>query len=261
MNTDPRKFAFIACVNNPRQYAICERHLAGLRVPEGFSVDRVVVEGAKGMAEGYNEGLRRTDARYKVYLHQDTYVLNPDLLFELLRLFESPRVGLIGVVGATRLPASGVWFHAGLHSFGQVWENRTGGGLKKLLGPLNRRQDRLMRFRPVPRPYLPAVVVDGLFMATQYDLPWREDLGFGFIYYEGPQCCEFIKAGYEVIIPHQERDAVWCMHYGGESDVPASADPAYQARFAANMEVFRREYADFIKVDVRELLRRYRVAD
>lgn len=255
METDPHKFAFVACINDPVQYAVCERHLDALRRPPGFSVEKVPVQGAPGMAEGYNQALRLTDARYKVYLHQDTYVRDPDLLFHLLELFREPRIGLVGVVGATRLPRSGVWFHAGLHSFGKVWEFRAGGGLWNLLGPFNRRAEHLMRFRPVRRPYQPMVVVDGLFMATQYDLPWREDLDFGFIYYEGPQCLEFIKAGYRVVIPRQE--TVWCMHYGSFEEVPASATPAYQARFRANLEVFRREYAEFIGVPVERLLSRY----
>jgi hypothetical protein len=256
METDPQKFAFIACVNDPAQYAICARHLDALRLPPGFTAEQIPVEGARGMAEGYNSALRRTDARYKVYLHQDTFVRDPDLLFHLLDLFREPRVGLVGVVGATQLPQSGVWFHAGLHSFGQVWEYRRGGGLWYLLGPLNQRREHLMRFRPVRRPYQPVVVADGLFLATQYDLPWREDLDFGFIYYEGPQCLEFLKAGHQVVVAHQE--TVWCMHWGPEDEAAATKSEAYRERFAANREVFRREYAEFIGVSVDELLRRYR---
>lgn len=255
METDPRKFAFIVCVNDPAQYAVCERHIDALRLPPGFAVEKIPIEGARGMAEGYNAALRRTDARYKVYLHQDTYVRDPDLLFHLLALFQEPEVGLVGVVGATRLPASGVWYEAGLHSFGKVWEYRRGGGLWHLLGPFNRRQEHLMRFRPVRRPYQPVVVTDGLFLATQYDLPWREDLGFGFIYYEGPQCLEFLKAGYKVVVPHQ--DEVWCMHYGPPDEAAATKSPAYRERFRRNLEVFRREYGEFIGVPVEELLRRY----
>ncbi|MDI6871402.1 MAG: glycosyltransferase family protein [Bacillota bacterium] len=255
METDPRKFAFIACVNDPEQYAACARHIDTLEVPPGFTVEKLPVEGARGMAEGYNAAMRRTDARYKIYLHQDTFVRDPALLFHLLELFREPAVGLVGVVGATRLPRSGVWFHAGLHSFGKVWEFRKGGGVWYLLGPLNRRRERLMRFRPVRRPYQPVVVVDGLFMATQHDLPWREDLGFGFIYYEGPQCLEFLKAGYKVVVPHQE--TVWCMHYGPPHEAEAVKSAAYRERFAVNLEVFRREYGEFIGVHVNELLRRY----
>lgn len=254
MGTDSRKFAFIACVTDEEQYAVCERHLDALRVPDGFSVEKLAVRGATSMAGGYNSAMRQTDARYKIYLHQDTYVRDPDLLHHLLELFQEPRVGLVGVVGATRLPRSGVWFHAGLFSYGTVWERRRGGGLWKLLGPYNTRREHLMRFRPVRAPYQPMVVVDGLFMATQYDLEWREDLDFGFIYYEGPHCCEFIKAGYKVVIPRQE--TVWCMHYGGKNP-GVSKTPEYRARFRANQEVFRREYAEFIGVPVEELLRRY----
>ena len=43
-------------------------------------------------------------------------------------------------------------------------------------------------------------------MATQYDVPWREDLFDGFDFYDVSQSFEFRKAGYTVGVPVQ-RDA------------------------------------------------------
>ena len=51
-------------------------------------------------------------------------------------------------------------------------------------------------------------------MATQYDLPWREDLFQGWDFYDASQSVEFWKAGYKVVVPHMETP--WCLH---ENDV------------------------------------------
>ena len=56
--------------------------------------------------------------------------------------------------------------------------------------------------------------VDGFFMATQYDLPWREDLFSGWHFYDISQCMEFQRAGYKVVIP-QQTDA-WALHATGD---------------------------------------------
>ena len=55
-----------------------------------------------------------------------------------------------------------------------------------------------------------AQAVDGLLLATQYDLPWREDIFNGWHFYDISQCMEFMKAGYEVAVPWQE--SPWCDH-------------------------------------------------
>ncbi len=254
---DEKKFCFICCVTDEVLYAEAERHIDALNIPDGYKIEKVKITGARGMAEAYQKAMQESDARYKIYLHQDTFILNQNLLLDVLRLFtRHPRIGMIGVVGAARLPSSGIWFNSALHSFGEVRERRRGGGLNYLLGSWNKQKDRLMRFRKVRKAYLPVVVIDGLIMITQYDIPWRTDLYGGFIYYEGPQCIEFIKHGYEVIVPRQE--ATWCMHYGNRIERAPKEDKRYQAQFRANMEIFRREYAEFLQKPVRLLLEKYR---
>lgn len=258
---DPRAIAFVTCVSNPDQYAECLRYIKALEIPEGFRVEIHAIVGAKGMPSGYSAVLRKSRAKYKVYLHQDVFLLHRRLLHDALEIFQDPSIGMIGVVGATQLPPNGVWFRNNpLHCYGQLWEYRKSGGPKKLLGPLNRRGRTLMQFRAVRPAVLPVATVDGLLMITQYDLPWREDLYDGFIYYEGPQCLEFIKRGWAVVIPRQERDRIWCMHYGppdGEERTP-QAQAAYMAEFDRVMEIFRREYAELLQVPADELLRRFR---
>ena len=50
-------------------------------------------------------------------------------------------------------------------------------------------------------------------MATQYDLDWREDLFKGWDFYDVSQSAEFIKNGYQVVVPNLKDP--WCLHDDG----------------------------------------------
>lgn len=254
--SDEHRIAFITCVSDQVQYGICQRYIDALDVPPGYTTEKIAVVGAPSMAQGYQQAMEASAARYKVYLHQDVYLIHRGLVSELLRLFHTyPRLGMVGVVGTTQLPRSGIWFASNpVHCYGRVWEYRRPGGLTSVLGPANRRRLHLMRFRSFVGDYLPAAAVDGLFVATQYDLPWQDVLG-GFDLYEQVHALEFIKAGFEVGIARQE--AVWCLHWG-----PCQEPPREQARrrareLASRAEEFRRRYYHFIGVPAPELRRQY----
>ncbi|MGE5509447.1 MAG: glycosyltransferase family protein [Chitinophagales bacterium] len=245
-------FCFIACVNDEEFWSQCREHIAALEVPPGYTVEVDKITGADSMAQAYDDAMRRSDAQYKVYLHQDTFVLDRRFLFHLLRLFtEHPEIGLIGMQGGTHLPRSGVWFHDGLHSYGSIMRfGRRGGILNRPLPALlNPARIRPFHYLPVRGEYLPVLCVDGLLMATQYDVPWRTDLYGGFIWYEAPQCLEFIKRGYEVVVPRQEQP--WCLHWG--ADRGPEEDRAYHAKFREVLEIFRAEYAPFIGKSLEEV--------
>lgn len=252
------RIAFITCVNDEKQYATCLGHIDALEVPEGHVVEAIAVRGAPSMAAGYQAAMEASAAQYKVYLHQDVYLVHRGVLHELLRLFETyPRLGMVGVVGTTRLPTSGVWFAGNpLHCYGRVWEYRRPGGPAALLGrAANRRRLHLMRFRGFTGDYLAAAAVDGLLVATQYDLPWRDVLG-GFDLYEQVQALEFIRAGLEVGIARQE--TVWCLHWGPRREATLGEARLRAQALSQRAEAFRREYGAFIGVPAGELIERYR---
>jgi len=53
-------------------------------------------------------------------------------------------------------------------------------------------------------------------IATQYNLPWREDLFDGWHFYDASQCCEFLRKGYKIHVPIQRDNdgnaKPWCLH-------------------------------------------------
>ena len=82
-----KKICFIACVNNERLWKECLVYIDRLIIPEGYKVDVLAVWDAKSIAAGYNEGMQASDAKYKIYLHQDVFIT--DLYFWKFRDFFS----------------------------------------------------------------------------------------------------------------------------------------------------------------------------
>lgn len=208
--------AFITCVNDEAEYAECRHYLDRLYVPEGYSTDMIGIREAPSMTAGYNAGMKSSDAKYKVYLHQDVFVKNVDFIVDLLSAFDhDKRTGLFGVIGKKTWGAKAS--ELTLWDTGKIIDNVT---------PLSFSvPSRKNGFEEV-------AAADGLLLATQYDLPWREDIFDGWDFYDLSQCMEFMKAGYKVIVPWQE--SPWCYH-----DAPCASLTAYFKYY----RLFAREYA------------------
>lgn len=209
MTARERTFLFVICVNDESLYGKCRQHIDRLLVPEGFQVHTLTIKQAASMTSAYNQAAAYP-AKYKIYMHQDTFVVERRLLFHLLALFAGdPALGMVGMTGSLDLPENGIWWESE-RLVGQVVEYR-------------KESYRLLKFPLGHEPgtsALPVKAIDGLFMATQYDVPWREDLFRGFHFYDVSQSIEFQLAGYTVAIPYQE--APWCVHYcGDEFNAPA----------------------------------------
>ena len=117
--TDEKKFAFITCVNSDYWYSECILYLQHLKIPEGVSVEFIPIRGASSMTSGYNQAMKSSSAKYKIYLHQDTFVVNKNLLADLLKIFSDKTIGVVGMIGARNLPETGVWWD-GMRTYGRV---------------------------------------------------------------------------------------------------------------------------------------------
>jgi|GEM_PF-1362752 len=192
-----KKIAFIYCVNNRALYEESVRYVKSLHVPEGYEIEFIAIEGASSITSGYNQGMRQTDAKYKVYLHQDVFIINKNFLIDSIELFKrNIKLGMIGVIGARTIPKSGIWWESE-NKIGKVYDSHTG-------------KIELLQFNDVEKDYEPVAAIDGLLMVTQYDIPWREDIFKGWHFYDISQCMEFINQGYIVGIPKQRTP--WCIH-------------------------------------------------
>lgn len=194
-----QKVSFIICTNNETYLRECQAYIRELTVPEGFCINILPVRNARSMAEGYNTAMLQSDAKYKVYLHQDVFILNKNFLLDTLAILqENPKIGMLGMVGTKRLPDNGCMWASKM---------RTGALRSHSLFTIDDYFDI-----PVSpsRGYAPVQAVDGLLMMTQYDILWRSDLFTGWDFYDISQSVEFARAGYRIVVPYQQTP--WVLH-------------------------------------------------
>lgn len=195
------KICFIACVNNDMYWEECQLYLRQLIIPEGYEVDIISIREAKSMTAGYNEGMKATDAKYKIYLHQDTFLVNPYFLMEMLDIFQSDAsIGMMGMVGAPKMAEDGImWNSDRVFCIYCAFNKDISKCSKRAVGIEHTLQD--------------VEAVDGLLMATQVDLPWREDVFDGWDFYDSSQSAEFLRTGYRVVVPYIQKPM--CVHDDG----------------------------------------------
>ena len=193
---DPTTFSFITCINDDYQYQHCLRFISALAIPTGYKVELIALRDATSMASGYNEGMRKAIGKYKIYLHQDVYLLNTNLLSDLLSIFKDESIGLVGVIGSKKIPYNLVWWETPI-GYGQVYEIR------------NDRLQLLILNEP-QEPYEEVILLDGLILITQFDIPWRSDILDGWHFYDFTQCLEFRNQNKKVVIPYQKTP--WAIH-------------------------------------------------
>lgn len=200
-----KKFCFILCVNHERYLQECLLYLQQLQIPQGYETDVLTILDAASMAAGYNAGMRASDAKYKIYLHQDVLIVNREFLSDLLEVFADSSIGMVGMIGAPKLPDHAVMWYG--KRVGRIYtSNVESSGI----GILNSGES------------CDVEAVDGLLMATQYDVPWREDIFTGWDYYDVSQSFEFRKRGYRVVVPAMLRP--WCLHDDGYMNLNAYYD-------------------------------------
>ena len=95
-----RKIAFIICVNNEIYFEECKYYIDQLLVPAGYEMDVLAIREADSMCAAYNLGMQSTDAKYKIYMHQDVFICKKDFLQQIIRRFHKyPQIGMIGMMG------------------------------------------------------------------------------------------------------------------------------------------------------------------
>lgn len=197
MRNNKKKFCFIICVNDEGYLNECQLYINRLRIPDGYSVEIKTVYKAKSMADGYNRGMGMTDAKYKIYMHQDVFIINPNFLIDVVNIFKiNWKIGMIGLIGNPILSPSAIVEYS--DRVGNVYaldsENVNFEGYEY------KKYDQLYEVD----------VIDGMLMITKEDIPWRSDLFDGWDYYDLSQSYEFKRRGFKVVVPEQRKP--WCIH-------------------------------------------------
>lgn len=194
--TDNKKISFIVSISDETEFKEAALYLNKMRLPEGYTRDIIPIYDCKSMAQAYNQAMNQSDAKYKIYFRQDVMIINPNFLSDILTVFSmDSKIGMLGVVGAPKLSKSGIL------SYSQCVGN--------LYSYDNENIDfKSYAFRKEDG-YTEVECVSGLIMVTSQDLPWREDLFDGDLYYDLAQSFEFRKHGYKVVVPNQLKP--WCI--------------------------------------------------
>ena len=230
--------AFLCCVDDDRKAERLERSIRALEPRDGVDVELFTVREQTSLGRAYNRLLRDAAGwRYKVYVHQDVVLLNRRLVADLVRLFRHRTIGLVGVAGCRFLPPSCVWWD-GSGLFGRVFEDRGAG-------------PKLLDFGDPPSEYARAECVDGVLLATQYDVPWDERIP-GFHFYDVAQSTRFMLRGYEVVVARQGDP--WVRHDMGVRDQQHL--PAYAAAQDAFKALYGSRRDRFVRSRVRRRVRR-----
>lgn len=195
---DNQQFCFIICYNDTVFLAECLLYIGQLIIPEEYTIDIITIAEADSMTTGYQASMKASNAKYKIYLHQDVFILNKNFLQDTLQIFlQTPSIGMLGMVGTTKLPESAV-----------MWESKNRVGALRSCS-LNTTDD----YFDIPiknKIYEQVTAIDGLLMMTQYDINWREDLFDGWDFYDISQSLEFQRAGYCIAVPYQK--SPWVLH-------------------------------------------------
>ncbi len=194
------QIAFIICADNEQYYNECVRYINELEVPEHFTTDIICIQEADSMVQGYRAGMQASDAKYKVYLRQDVFILNRNFIPDLLNIFKKDeKIGLIGMAGCSKLPENADCMECWDVGSMEVFDGRTLADDFKLRQP--------------EKEYESVMAVQGTIMITQYDIGWQEvleDVLDGWDFYDIALSLEMKKQGYLAVVPKQSMP--WCYH-------------------------------------------------
>ena len=212
VRTDAKKIAVIVARQGEELPTELLMSIRLLEQPAGFTMELVEVEGRAGMAAAYGQAMEASAAKYKVYIDERVRILDPHLLVRIVRLFEKHAdLGVLGVSGTKILPPDGIAFHS-----------------TRRIGALRLAEEgRTVSWGRVLGEEENVLAVDGFLMATQVDLPWREDLFYGAAFFDAAQCLEFRRQGLRSAVVGQEEPLV---EFLGES---FPADEAGRQAFLA----------------------------
>ncbi len=192
-----KQFCFIICSNSELLEAECIKYINRLYIPDGFSIDIITVHDADSIASAYNAAMKASEAEYKIYLHQDLFIVNRFFLKNILDIFQvDDNISMIGMVGTPRLSDDAI-----------MWNGYRIGEFK----PSDNVEivDETVRLGGIHD----VAAIDGAIMITAKDVEWREDIFDAFDFYDVSESFEHRRRGYRLVVPEQEN--VWCIHDDG----------------------------------------------
>ncbi len=218
-----QEVSYVMCANRTDYVDEVVMYLKRQKLPEGFNMKVYVVTGAKSMCAGYNVGMMCSDSRYKFYIHQDTFIAEENYTSKLIHYLSTTKYNMLGLAGVANMADTGRW-----------WD---GEDEKKLMCLY---QDMAIYIIHSANLYMEETVcdvqvLDGVLLATNRDVLWREDLFPYFHFYDVSQCMEFQRKGYAVGFINVKPTSVF-------HEVNVDRGSRSEELYEESREVFVREY-------------------
>ena len=184
-------------------------NLRSLSIPQGMEAQYIPLPAKESghLLAAYQSAMTSSDARYKIYVNGSVRILDSEILGRIVRVFQShPDIGILGLSGARELSTSGVSY---------LSQKRAG----RLVKPDGKELVFSKQETSAP-PYETVEALDGCFLATQHDVPWRSDLLHGPLYLGASASCEHRRAGFEAAVLAQEKAACQLVdnHFSSDDD-------------------------------------------
>ena len=161
-----------------------------VKIPEGFELEILPIDGERKYA-AYNFAMANSDAKYKIYVDEKIIIRQENILAELLKIFEQDKsIGMIGCSGAIQLSTHGICINS-----------------EKRCGKFRNIQNETDCWEEIDEDCREVEAIDGWFIATQYDIPFREEFG---TFADSAQCLEFRRQNYKVVVARQKNSWLWC---------------------------------------------------
>lgn len=208
-NINDKKFCFIICSYSESLLNECVEYINELIIPEGYEIDLMVVSDVDSILKGYEEARNASDAKYKIYIHQDTFIVNSNILFDLLNIFnQDKRIGAVGVKGSKSILGNEVSLAEEV--FGECISMNS----KKNYCSSRFIKEKASQTKGI---YTEAGCLWGCFIATQIDFEWEDVFENDWKYYPIIMSLQIQRKNYKTVVANQEQP--WCIHEGNNEGI------------------------------------------
>ena len=166
-------------------------NLRSLAVPQGVEVEYIPISAGENLLAAYQAAMEASDAKYKVYANGNSRIVDLEILSHIVESFQvHPEIGILGLSGARQLSTNGISY---------VSEQRAG----RIMDP----EGQQLVFSQTEQSVERVEAIDGCFLATQYDVPWRSDLLHDSLFLGASASCEHRRVGHAVAVLTQTKAA------------------------------------------------------
>ncbi|MCR5338419.1 MAG: glycosyltransferase family protein [Lachnospiraceae bacterium] len=224
---EEKEIAYIICTNSKRYADEVLLYLQCQILDTGFTSSVYFIKNTRSVFSGYQLVLGFCHAKYKIYMHQDLFMADRYFTKHLIQTLQNTPYHMLGVTGTDRMPSTGRW-----------WDSERQYGCMYLDKILFTQQ---IRNYNESRTCVPAEGLDGILLATDMDLPWREDLFSGFHFYDVSQVCEFRRQGFPV--------GIYLPQQTGVLHLEKAAANVDETPYEKDRIIFLEEYIDLLPAD------------